>query len=103
MSEKSQEEDKSIKKIMSIMEIKDINVHDFISKKMKAQLEDKYGKTFFPMLGIVFDDKKKFLFLFHDSIGSIAKNKCMVLNQENFSEDDIKEFIHFVKKNTNGE
>lgn len=96
-------ESKDIKKILSMSEIKGINVHNFISKNMRKKLEEKYGKTFFPMLGIAFDDKKKFVFLFHDSVDSIKKNKALILNQENFTNDEIQQFIEFVKANKEGE
>lgn len=100
---KSKKKDTDIKKLLSMSEIKGINVHNFISKKMREKLEKEYGKIFFPMLGIALDDKKQFIFLFHESIESIKKNKVFILNQQNFTEEDVKKFIEFIKEYTNGE
>ena len=95
---KEKKKDKSVEKVLTMSRTKGISVHDFISKSMQKKLEKKYGKISFPMLGIVFENEDKFIFLFHESIDSIKEKKLMISNLTGSSEEELEEFIEFVKK-----
>lgn len=92
------------KRIMSMSEFKGVNVHDFISKKLRKKLNEKYkDKIFFPILGIAFEEKKKFIFLFHESLESIDNDKVIIMKQENITEKELKKFFDYIKKNKKGD
>ena len=96
---KDEKKSKDIEKILSTSKVKGINIHNFISKKLIKKLEEKYGKMSFPSLGIVFEEKKQFIFLYHESLESINKNEIILSNPVNVSNKEIKDFIKFVKEN----
>lgn len=102
MTEKKEDPETSIEKLLSLSKITGINVHDFISQDMRKKLEKKYGKIFFPMLGLVIKDKQ-FFFLFHESFESIKDNKAMMLCPSDLDDKKIKELIDFIKKNKKGD
>jgi len=104
MTEKTKKEDKGdFEKIMSMTKVSNISSHDFISKKMREKLSKKFGKIYFPILGIAMEDKKQFIFLFHESEKSIKEKKAIIATPSNVTDAEIKKFIDFVKKNINGD
>lgn len=102
--EKIDSEKDKFKKIMSMSEYSGINIHEFISKGLREELSKKFkDKIFFPILGIAFEEEKKFIFLFHPNLKSIDKNEVMIMNLENITKTELETFFNFVKEYRKGD
>ena len=103
-NEKIESEKEKFKKVMSMSEYTGINIHEFISKGLREELSKKFkNKIFFPILGIAFEEDKKFIFLFHPDLESIDKNKVIIMNLENITKSELTTFFDFVNKYRKGD
>jgi len=74
-----------------------IGVSSFISADVKKFLEETYGETFFPFLGIFLFKKGELIFLTHKEIKSIPNEVLTIHYEKKSSKEDIMKLIEFLK------
>ena len=83
------------------MEAKGISISDFISNDVKDYLQEKFGDSYFPFLGIALLKKEEFIFLAHEKFESITNKIITISYEKKSTKKDLDKFIKFLK--TKGE
>jgi len=85
-----------IKDILKFSEIENFDIKKLVSKDVLNKLEQNFGKTIVPFLGIGFDEMKKFIFFVYESPKNALEKKAIIIHSTDLTEEDLNKIIDII-------